>query len=421
MKSTDISNVSEPPALASLNGEELLRRWPTFSPAERRHLARQAGRLLHTLWAGRDDLNRLPLSRWSVRWVAGQPPAWIPPESIRLSLPIRLTPSEVCAVLADWLRAASSTVSRRDSLIFARAFFQHEVMDRQAYRHALNEIIRQARRAADEQARLLYGQHFQARRREGALAGWTRDPALSLAGLRDQILQAEQDPNTRWIKRRLPTRLFLATLDGRAVIIKRHDLRTRWEHLRYWVRASRARRSCAASLTVRDLGLPTPEPLAYLEVSRACSYIVHAWLPQVVSVRAWVRRNHQHWSADEWRAVRRELLNFYVTPYQAGFYHDDTKALNILLDPAAPPGRRMWWIDVEGVVAGGRLTRYRILRNLAQLNGSLRSWVPETERLAFLRGVAWYFPWLHEPRIAERLRAWTRRRLQREVERICGP
>jgi hypothetical protein len=128
-----------------------------------------------------------------------------------------------------------------------------------------------------------------------------------------------------------------------------------------------------------------------------------------------------HWSDADWSALRRELLDFYLTPYSAAFYHDDTKALNILLDPAAPPGQRLWWIDVEGVIAGGRLTRYRMLRNLAQLNGSLRSWVPERERLAFLRGVAWHFPWLHEPRVAERLRAWTRRRLLREVQRICGP
>ena len=42
------------------------------------------------------------------------------------------------------------------------------------------------------------------------------------------------------------------------------------------------------------------------------------------------------------------------------------------------------------------------------------------ERLAFLHGVGWHFPWLHESRVAERLRAWTRRRLLREVRRECG-
>lgn len=418
MKSTDISN---PPASPLLSWQEARRLWPATTGAQRRHLARQAGRTLHTLWAGRDDLSRVPPARWSVRWPENGVPVLVPPDHLRHTLPARLPPAEICAVLALWLTASTGLANRRDQVAFARAFFQHEVMDRHAFRHALEEIARRARLDAGDLARTLYRQHFRERRQEGELAGWTLDPTLSLASLREQIVRAEQDPQTRWIKRRLPTRLFLATLSGRAVIIKRHDLRTDWERIRYQFRASRARRSCAASLTVRDLGLPTPEPLAYLEVSRSCSYIVHAWLPQVVSVRAWVRRHWRDWSDADWSALRTEVLDFYLTPYQRGFYHDDTKALNILLDPAAPPGQRLWWIDVEGVIAGGRLTRYRILRNLAQLNGSLRSWVPERERLAFLRGVAWHFPWLHDPRVAERLRAWTRRRLLREVNRICGP
>lgn len=418
MKSTDNSNPPAPPVLL---WEDVRRRWPAASSAQRRHLARQAGRTLHTLWAGRDDLSRLPPARWSVRWPEAGIPQLLPPDHLRHTLPFRLSPAEICSVLAIWLSASSGLAARREQVAFVRAFFQHEVMDRHSFRHALGEITRLARQDAGDLARTLYRQHFRTRRQEDELAGWTLDPSLSLAGLREVIQRAEQDPKTRWIKRRRPTRLFLATLSGRAVIIKRHDLRNDWERARYLFRASRARRSCAASLTVRDLGLPTPEPLAYLEVSRSCSYIVHAWLPQTLSVRAWVRRHYRDWSGAGWSALRRELLDFYLTPYLRGFYHDDTKALNILLDPAAPPGQRMWWIDVEGVIAGGRLTRYRILRNLAQLNGSLRSWVPEHERLLFLRGVAWYFPWLHNPRVAERLRAWTRRRLLREVHRICGP
>lgn len=420
MKSTDISSEHARTAPTPLDWAALRRVWPAWTPAQRRHLARQAGRRLHTLWAGRDDLARLPPARWHFLLAPGGAPDLQPPDHLRHALPIRLSVHHVCEALALWHSATCDLASRREQVAFARAFFQNEMLDRHAWRHALATITDLARQDAAHLARTLYRQHFQQRRVEGDLAGWVHAEGWSLADLRDQIIRAEQDPATVWIKRRLPTRLFLASLLGRTVVVKRHDVRTDWERLRYRFRASRARRSCAAGLTVRDLGLPTPEPLAYLEVSRTCSYIVHEWLPNVISVRAWVRQHYRHWSAADWATARRELLHFYVTPYTRGFYHDDTKALNLLLDPAGPPGQRLWWIDVEGVIPGGRLTRYRVLRNLAQLNGSLRSWVPESERLAFLRGVAWHFPWLHEPRVVERLRAWTRRRLLREVRRECG-
>lgn len=394
---------------------------PSWTWQQRRRLARELGRRLHTLWAGRDDLDRLPPARWRFSLAPDGMPGVYPPEHLRHSLPLRLTAAQVCEVLARWLAASTGMAGRREQMAFARGFFQNEILDRHAWRHALATIARLARLAYGALARDLYHAHFHLRRQEAGLAGWTTDPGLTLAGLRQLIEGAEQDPATRWLKRRPPTRLFLARLGDRTVVVKRHDLRTGWERLRYCFRASRARRSFAAGMTVRDLGLPTPEPLAWLEVSPSCSYVVHEWLPQVVTVRAWVRRHGRAWSAADWTRWRRELLEFFVTPYTRGFYHDDTKALNILLDPDGPAGRRWWWIDVEGVIPGARLTRYRVLRNLAQLNGSLRSWVPDDQRLAFLRGVAWYFPWLHHPRVARRLQAWTHRRLMREVNRICGP
>lgn len=421
MKSTDISTALPAPPALPLDWSGLREVWPSWTWQQRRQLARELGRRLHTLWAGRDDLDRLPPARWRFSLTPDGTPLVHPPEHLRHSLPLRLTAHQVCRVLAVWLSAGTGMASRRDQAAFATAFFQHEMMDRQAYRHAWAEIARQARLEAAALARTLYAHHIRPSRREGGLVGWTRDPHVRLADLHQMIQAAEQDPATTWIKRRPPTRLFLTQLAGQTVVVKRHDARTAWERLRYRFRASRARRSYAAGLTVRDLGLPTPTPLAWLEVSRSCSYIVQEWLPNVVSVRAWVRQQGRTWSGETWTRWRRELLEFFVTPYTRGFYHDDTKALNILLDPDGPPGQRLWWIDVEGVIPGARLTRYRVLRNLAQLNGSLRTWVPDDQRLAFLHGVGWYFPWLHHPRVAAHLRAWTHRRLLREVHRVCGP
>lgn len=190
-------------------------------------------------------------------------------------------------------------------------------------------------------------------------------------------------------------------------------------------RCSRARRAFAAAQTMRDLGLPMPEPLGYIEHSTAIapftSCLVMQFLSDAITVRQWLRENHHALTKSDWNSLRARIRELWLDLGRHGIYHDDTKTLNILLQPAADKEPRLYWIDPESVHPGKRPAKRQILRNLVQLNGSVRTWVPEEERLLFLREVAEVHPWLNAPSVEQKIRRWTRARLLNEIKTRCGP
>ena len=197
------------------------------------------------------------------------------------------------------------------------------------------------------------------------------------------------------------------------------DLFSRWRH-------SRARRAWAAAVAMRESELPTIEVLGFVDGSPAfapfTSCLVMRTIPDTMTLREWIRRNHRRWTPAQWDAYRHALSTFWLGLGRHGFYHDDTKALNILVKlPVDTPFPRFYWIDPESVHPGHRASRHQVLRNLTQLNGSLRSWAPDAQRLRFLDEVARVHPWLRAPRVETVIRRWTHRRLLKEKKTRCGP
>lgn len=190
-------------------------------------------------------------------------------------------------------------------------------------------------------------------------------------------------------------------------------------------RCSRARRAFAAAKTMCDLGLPMPEPLGYVEHPSAfapfTSCLIMQFLPDAVTVRQWVKQNHRSLKKNDWDNLRAHIRELWLDLGRHGIYHDDTKTLNILLQPTVNKETRLYWIDPESVHPGKYPTKRQILRNLVQLNGSVRTWVPEEERLLFLREVAEVHPWLNAPSVEQKIRRWTRERLLNEIATRCGP
>lgn len=191
------------------------------------------------------------------------------------------------------------------------------------------------------------------------------------------------------------------------------------------LRPSRARRAFAAARTLFDLSLPTPDAVGYLEKEDAftpyTSCLVMRFIPDAVTLRQWIKTNHRHLSPQQWTELRIRVRELWLDLARAGIYHDDTKALNILIRTPTHQPPQWWWIDPESVHPGQNPTRRQLLRNLVQLNGSLRTWVPESERLAFLHDIAAAYPWLRAPRIEKKIRHWTHARLQNEIRTRCGP
>ncbi|MCO5045249.1 MAG: hypothetical protein J5I99_02695 [Verrucomicrobia bacterium] len=190
-------------------------------------------------------------------------------------------------------------------------------------------------------------------------------------------------------------------------------------------RPSRARRAFAATQAARAQGIPLAEALGYVEyttgIAPFTSCLIMRFIPNATTLHHWMRRNHRHLTPEQWTLWRKRLLDFWLNLERSGIYHDDTKTLNILIQTPPDAPTQLWWIDPESVHPGRRPSRRQLLRNLVQLNGSLRSWVPDEQRLLFLQEVAQIHPWLRVPAVEQKIRDWTRQRLLNEIKTRCGP
>lgn len=194
-------------------------------------------------------------------------------------------------------------------------------------------------------------------------------------------------------------------------------------HFDAW-RASRARLAFAAGRVLADAGAPSVEVVGFVEGLKGpyASCLVLREIPGAVNVREWLKRHHGCMTAETWRNWREGIYAAWKALSDAGIYHDDTKALNLITAPEwseAPAWLR--WTDLESVHPGRRPTRWRIIRNLVQLNGSLRKWVPDEERFRFLALAKRDYPWLDGVWVVPLIRRWTRRRLMNELKTRCGP
>lgn len=253
---------------------------------------------------------------------------------------------------------------------------------------------------------------------------WAPDPSLTPDRLLRHIEEAEARP-VQTIKVNRHARVLRADLLGRDVLLKRYDPASWLTRLKYLYRPSRARRAWAAARSLQALGIPTPEPLGYLDIRHngfpVRNYIITQFMGDAVPVREWLKSWYMRVDEPVRASFRSALLDSLIHLYRNGVYHADTKVANLLVEhPEDEQRRTFYWIDLECVRFGVRYTRRMIVRNLAQLNASARFKIPEEDRLEFLRGAAAMFPWLTDPAIERWIRAWSRKRLLKEKRVRCG-
>jgi hypothetical protein len=262
---------------------------------------------------------------------------------------------------------------------------------------------------------------------DGTAAGcWDPDPRLAVGSLYRSLEAWARSPATRTLKRTARTQIYQGTLLGKEVVVKYFQLARPGQRLKYLFRRSRGRRTWAAGQAFRELGIPTPAPLGFLELRRygipRWSCAITEFIPGAKDARSWIRpRLHRHPQTfrDE---IRKELARRLLDLYEKRIYHADTKTGNLLLrNPEHPAQREWYWIDLDAVRFGVAPTRRRVVRNLVQLNGSIGSKIAVEDRRAFLRDLADPFPWVLAPGVEQQIRAWTLRRLDKELRRCAGP
>ncbi|MFH0954292.1 MAG: lipopolysaccharide kinase InaA family protein [Verrucomicrobiota bacterium] len=409
---------------------ELKTRWPSLPFPLRRQLLRQVAETSYRLWLEGADLRSMPLDLLAIQ-ACGRPPDAHMARNLVRTLPVPLPPAEVLDMLANWYSQTGNVLTPREGRFFMKAFMQLEPLDSETVRHTANHVGALAFQRLADRARRVYRNVLRTEvstvpKPGGRLRGrWEPDLRLSAAELAAAITQAEDDPSAAVIKDSNFIRVIRAPLLGRDALIKRYDLRNLAERLKYIVRASRARRAWAAAQSLVQLEVPTPEPLGFLEVCAGPipvrSYFVTAFVADACNAAKWLKRQYARQAPEVRESLRSDLLQCLLDLYRKGVYHGDTKTSNILLRAPADPARRaFFWIDLEGVQFGKYLTRYKILRNLVQLNGSLGTRVSDEDRLAFLHDMARHYPWVTRPRVVRRIREWTRRRLLNELRLRCG-
>ncbi len=400
-------------------------RWPGLAPAARLRFLKQTADTAHRLWLGGIDLVALPLDLLAFQGAHGALAGTLPRRGAR-----PIPSSDVVEAMAAWYAQVAGILRPREAIYFLRHFMAGESIDAQSLVHTAEEIGELACDRLTARANRLYRQFLRDRRPPFGSAPpqigvWNPDDSVKGDALAAAIRAAEQAPDTVVIKEDFGSRVSRARLLGRDVLIKRYDILRPLDKLRYLIRPARARRAWAAARTMAALDIPTPEPLGFLEVYAGAvpvtSYVVTAFLSDAGSARKWIRPWFSHQPLAARNAIRKEVLARLLTLYRNGIYHADTKAANMLLRaPEDPVRRAFYWIDLECVEFGMHPSRRQIVRNLVQLNGSLGSKVSEADRLAFLRDMARVYPWLADPRVEKRIRAWTRRRLLKQKRNWCG-
>ncbi len=189
----------------------------------------------------------------------------------------------------------------------------------------------------------------------------------------------------------------LETADGtRDAVLKRVNVRRWFEPIKNRFRPSAVLRSWVNGHALRDRWLPTPRPLAMVQVHRlglpAGGYLLVEKVPDAVGLAEAVAGLASRPGIDRRQLLRAwsdRLARMVRTMHDRAVSHRDLKAANILLKHAAadPEAAVPVLIDLVGVRVGRRVSFRQRCRELARINASFlnSSLITRGERLRFLR------------------------------------
>ena len=219
------------------------------------------------------------------------------------------------------------------------------------------------------------------------------------------------------INQRNTKSVYRMEIFGRDCLVKQFSR----QHFYDRFRITKGRHSWAIAKTIEAMYLNTPTPYGFLELSNGDSFYFSEYESAQQDARSWIKPwLHQKNPALK-AAIHQDLLTEFIRIYQCGIYHRDTKATNMLIAyPENNERRSFKWVDIESATIPIFLNGHKIRKNLIQLNGSIGRKISRKERVAFLLDVAKEFPTLHNQGTIRKIERVTRKRLKRELLKICG-
>ena len=408
---------------------DMMNQWPTLSKRTRRRAARRAGIALHDLWRRRFDLQSFTFELTAFEWRDGEL-HWRPEKGARHKRRFSTPHASLPSLMADWHATRATPLSPMEIALILGAFLSAEGLDRPTMKQIAATLATGASVGSQLDPPTEYQRALatKAPPAGGVYRGhWAPDPRIRAALIATETDAAEREFAETPIKRSRRITVFRAGLFGRDSLVKRYESNGLAKRCRDFFRPTPARRAWATGQTLQALGISTPSPYGYLEIKHRISiprsYLFTAFEKDALNARQWVQRYYRKSDPDAQRRFRRLLQDALLDLYRADIYHADTKLSNVLVHMREDGTvDRLLWIDLECVRFGARPTPYRVIRNLVQINGSVRNaWMTEEERLTFLREMAHDLPFLLHPRSIRKIRRRTVQRWKKELRTRCGP
>ncbi len=412
------------PAVVVLGSPEMAKLWPDFPPRTRAMLLAAAGRQWFELWQNRVAPDEIPPQAWGWNLTNARAPLVLPPHLIIFGRS-RISQTRLVLALAAWLQNGSPARTERERLRVLSSFAKCAALDRAARRNFYARVRRAARRIAAMRAREVYREVLaetedHCRQSVHCRGIWMPDSSLTADEMQHAIEAALRAPEAHVIKQSGVASVVRSHVLGEFVVIKRHRLSQPGKRLKYLWRMSRARRAWAAGIAMRRLGLPAAEPMGFLEITKrgrvTDNFIITRWLPDCRTARDGANDLH---ARSERRSAIASWRDEWLRLIERGLYHADTKLSNALVQTNGSGRAALFWTDLECVEAGAPLTKYRVMRNIVQMNGSLGADFSVRDRLFFLRGLPSRFGWLRSRWCRRIIAAWTERRKRSKEPAAC--
>jgi len=183
--------------------------------------------------------------------------------------------------------------------------------------------------------------------------------------------------------------LFSSLPDLSGFYLKKYHVKNIFDAVKNTLRSSKAKRSWTAANTLKTRGIPTPEPILFLERKSSLftceSYFVTEALVHAKPLNLYMDVDFKLLSGQDKRAFIKELAMQVKKMHDSGIWHRDLKSTNILVE--GDDCQKFWFTDLDAINVSDALLLTERSKDLARLNCSFldTAILSKQDRLFFLK------------------------------------